>query len=520
MGRDSTTGSLQLFIAKMVSTIILAIGTIILSIFIGESEYGLYTISLIPAATFLLFQDWGIGAALTKACVNWRTLDNKGDLRGIIVSGLTFEFITGVSLAIFSVLSANYVASVMFDKPESLLPMVLASVSILSMALLAAVQAILIGFERMGLNGITMICQAISQCVLSPLLVFLGYGVLGAVIGYTVASVASSIIAFTLFYFAIYKKIDVKKIKRRMFENLKPMLSYGVPLAIASILGGILIQFFSFMMASFCDTASIGNYKIAVNFGVLLTFFTVPISTVLFPSFSKLEPKTESKLLKSVFASSVKYASLFIIPATVAMMVLAQPIVRTIYGDKYLLAPQFLTLYVITNLFAVFGSLSVPNLLSAQGETRILMKLNGLTLVLGVPLSFLVIPQFGMIGVIAMTIIAALPVVFLGLFWTQGHYGIRVDNFASAKIFAASIFAALVTLAYLSIFSSADWIRLLIGAVMFLAIYITMIPLIGGINQADVNNLREMFASFGLVSKIIEAPLKLMEKLIQLRKSK
>ena len=50
----------------------LAIGSIIVGIYIDQGQYGLYTIALVPAATFLLFQDWGVGSALTKYCANYR----------------------------------------------------------------------------------------------------------------------------------------------------------------------------------------------------------------------------------------------------------------------------------------------------------------------------------------------------------------------------------------------------------------------------------------------------------------
>ena len=66
MGQASATGSLQLFVGKIVSTVALAIGIIVLQLFIQQSDYGLYTVALVPAATFLLFQDWGIGSAMAQ----------------------------------------------------------------------------------------------------------------------------------------------------------------------------------------------------------------------------------------------------------------------------------------------------------------------------------------------------------------------------------------------------------------------------------------------------------------------
>lgn len=59
LGQVSATGSFQLFLGKTLSTVILAVGTIVLGMLISEGDYGLYAIALVPATTMLLFQDWG-----------------------------------------------------------------------------------------------------------------------------------------------------------------------------------------------------------------------------------------------------------------------------------------------------------------------------------------------------------------------------------------------------------------------------------------------------------------------------
>jgi O-antigen/teichoic acid export membrane protein len=518
MGKASATGSFQLFIGKIISTVILAVGTIILGIFILEGDYGLYAIALIPATTLLLFQDWGIGAAMTKYCAHYRALNKEEELRKVIVAGLTFQVVAGLTLTVLSLLMANFIASTIFGKPESAFLITLASITISSTALLVASQSVFVGFERMGLSSLSMICQAIAQGVLCPLLVYLGYGALGAILGYTISSMAAGIIAVAMLYFIIFRKLAPRNTnKSEISQTLRTMLHYGIPLAIATILAGILTQFYSFMMASFVDLELIGNYRIATNFAILLTFFTVPITTVLFPAFSKLNPQNEQQLLKTVFTSSVKYTALFLVPATMAIMVLSQPIIGTIYGDKWLHAPFFLSLYVISNLFAVFGNLSISSLFTALGETKMLMKLNILTLFIGVPMAVLMIPQLGITGVIIVALVAGIPSMFIGLHWAWKRYGTKIDFKASAKTFLASATAAIATYLFLSVFNTADWVLLATGLALFLAIYLTSAPLIGAINQADVNNLRTIFSGLGTTSKLLEIPLTIVEKPIKTR---
>ena len=514
MAKTSASGSFHLFIGKILSTVILAVGTIILGILIGETEYGLYTIALIPAATLLLFRDWGVGTAMAKYCAHYRGTNKEGDLRKIISFGLTFEIAMGIVLTVISLLTANLIASTIFGEPEAAFLITLVSITILSASLLAGAQSIFIGFERMKLNSFTIVCSATLQGVLSPLLVYLGYGALGAVLGHTFSSVVACIFAITLLYFAIFKKLSPNtSTNLNASPTLKLLLRYGVPLAIATILVGILLQFYSFMMASLVDITLIGNYRIASNFATLLAFFTFPISTVLFPAFSKLDPRKDPQTLKTVFTSSVKYTSLFLVPATMALMVLSKPIIGTIYGDKWFNAPLFLAFYVIPYLFAVFGNISVYSLLQGLGETKMVMKQNALTLIVGVPLAFLLIPKFGILGVIVGLILAGIPSLFWGLYYIWKHYKVKVDFKSSTKIFMTSAIAAITTYLSLNLLATAEWIRLVIGGIIFLGIFLFAAPMIGAVTQTDIKNLKTMFSGLGIISKLLNIPFVMLEKI-------
>jgi O-antigen/teichoic acid export membrane protein len=200
-----------------------------------------------------------------------------------------------------------------------------------------------------------------------------------------------------------------------------------------------------------------------------------------------------------------------------ALMVLSKPIIGTIYGGKWLNASYFLILAVVINLFAIFGNLSNSSLLMAMGETKMLMKLNALALFIGIPLCFLLIPQFGIVGAIFVGIIAGMPSWFIGLYWTWKHYRVKADFQASAKILLSSAIAAGSTYLFLSFFNSADWIRLVAGLLLFLAMYLILTPLIGGVNQTDVNNLRAMFSGLGIISRLLEIPLLLVERALRMR---
>ena len=518
MGKTSTAGSVQLFLGTSISTIIRAVGAIILGSLILESDYGLYVIALIPITTLTLVQDWGVGSALTRYCAKYRATNELAEQRKVIIAGLIFLAATGVVLTVVSVLLANFFATSIYNSPATAFLIILASVTMLSGGIASGIASVLTGFEQMKLNSYLALIAAIVYSLVAPLLVYFGYGARGAIIGFTASSVVQAVISLIFLYFFIYRELPRSKInKSEIVQTLKSLLSYGVPLGISSIVGNLGSPVFSFLMAHYVNDVVIGNYKIATNFIILLSFLTGPITTVLFPAFSKLDPRTEKNLLKTVFSSSVKYTVLLLVPASMAMAVLATPLIGSIYGNKWLIAPPFLVLSAAFYLLALTGSRSVGSLLSALGETKFLLEQSLLSLAIGIPVAFLLVPPLGIIGMIIGLQVAAFPSAFIGLYITWKRYGVKADFGSSAKIFLSSALATAVVYLFLIFFNFSYLVILVAGSIIFLAVYLISAPFLGAINQSDVNNLRTMLSGLGIISRLLEVPLKIIEKLLKIR---
>lgn len=517
LGKVSATGGLHLFTGRLISSLIMAIGTLILGALILDTDYGLYTVALVPSATFLLFSDWGVGSAIIRYCAQCRAAKNETDLRKTIVASLVFAAGTGLSLTILSILMANFIASTLFNKPEATVPIMLISITILTNSMFSITSSIFAGFENMKLISIAMTFQALAYSVTAPLLVFLGYGVYGVIGGSVLASITVSLTSLLLLYFVIFRRLVKIKITRNdILPALKPLLKFGIPLAIGTILNGLLAQFNSFMMASFIkDLSLIGNYKIATNFTILLSFFTVPLSTVLFPAFSKVNVNDEPLLVRTLYSSSIKYASLILVPATMIMIVLSPSIIGTLYGAKWPYAASFLSLAVLINLLTLFGWLSFTGLVTSMGETKLVMKIALINLLVGIPLNVALVPIFGISGVILSSLFSILPSFVISSFIMWRKYGVKPDFGNSFRILLASIFAALTVFGLLNAFTLSYWIQLAVGVSLFLIIYLISVPLIGAVNQADVRNLKVMFSGFGVISKILNIPLYIMEKFLK-----
>jgi hypothetical protein len=210
-------------------------------------------------------------------------------------------------------------------------------------------------------------------------------------------------------------------------------------------------------------------------------------------------------LVNTLFPKDGLMASLFIVNA--------QP--------KFPYAPLFLALSSLINLFVLVGNISLGTFQTGIGKTNQVMKQSIVSLAVGLPLAYVMVsyfyllggPSFAVIGGIIGTLISSTPGMVWGLYWIWKNYKVKVDFRVSAKIFAASAIASVVTYLFISLFSLAYWMMLVAGFAVFLVVYLASAPVLGAVNRTDIENFKAMFSGLGIVSKILDFPLLFMQKM-------
>jgi O-antigen/teichoic acid export membrane protein len=302
MAKSSARGGFKLFIGVSSSSIITAVSLILVLRLLGDpSEYGIIITALIFPAMLSLFKDWGMNSAMIKFLAQYKSENKTSSVKNVMVSGAIFELVMGVLLTLLSFLLADFLAINVFKLPELKVLIEIASLTILADSFLKISQSTFIGLDRLEFHSLTLILNAGIRCFLAPLLVFLGYSVWGAIQGLVVAQLTAGIIGIIIFYVTFFRNSKKESwSKLDLIRTLKTLLRYGLPISVAVISVGFLPLFYntlltqSFTIANSTNyTTALGNYQAAVNFTVVITFFTVPITTILFPAFSKLKAETE-----------------------------------------------------------------------------------------------------------------------------------------------------------------------------------------------------------------------------------
>ena len=202
-------------------------------------------------------------------------------------------------------------------------------------------------------------------------------------------------------------------------------------------------------------------------------------------------------------------------PVAALVMCLSEPGVSTLFGSAYSTAPLYLSLLSLTYIFPAFGSLSTGNFISSQGKTTFILYITLLSAAIGIPLGYILILQFGVLGLIVTTLIPQIPNAIISLYWIKKHYELTVDWRSSTKILLSSALAAALTYLLILELGFSSFIRLIIGAVFFIFVFGAATLLTQTIDKSDIENLHSMTSGIGIIGKIINRILNIIEKLME-----
>ena len=516
LAKTSTKAGFNYLWGLVISSVISSLGTIYIARLLGEAAYGLYGIILTVPTLLFLFRGWGINNAITHFTAKCNAENRETEVKSIFVTGIAFEIAMGLILSILSFFIAGFVANNILNRP-TIEPLIqIASLSILAGGLVSAATAIFMGTEKTTYYSVMIIFQSIIKTLLIIGLVKVGMDTAGAIIGLTTSSIIAGIIgiAFTII---LYRKIpNPSSYKLKLRKYLKTMLKYSAPLGILAILTGILGQYYLITLSHFySDNILIGNYKLADTFMILINFFSLPISTLLLPAFSKLDIKKEQSTLKNVFQYATKYSTLIIIPITTLVMCLSTQAVHTIFPNTYNSTPLFLALLSINYLFVAAGKFSIENLINSQGQTMLNLKLNMLMVIIGLPMGYFLIMHYSVFGLIFTALFAPLPSLILSILWVKKHYRLTIDWLSSIKILTSSTITAVLTYMLVNFIPFGhSALALTAGTAFYILVLLGVLALTKTLSLHDLNNLRSMTTGIGPITKILHIVLNSMEKIL------
>lgn len=180
--------------------------------------------------------------------------------------------------------------------------------------------------------------------------------------------------------------------------------------------------------------------------------FVVSITTVMYPLISRMAAEKNISGLKKVLAEAISGINLLVIPATVGMMIFAEPIVRLLFG-RGAFDEQAIILTATALLFYTLGMLGIglrevlSNAFYAFQDTKTPMINAAIAVGLNIILNIILSRYMGIGGLALATSISALFctfLLFISLRKKIGHFGLLDISRSFLKIVVASLLMGVI----------------------------------------------------------------------------
>jgi stage V sporulation protein B len=481
------------------SGIIAKIGGLIFTIIIARMLYpeafGIYSLTLTIILTIVTISDLGIGTAITRYIAESLDKKNKIQARKEARSRFLFLFkfkaISSLILAILLFFLAVIIAT-LFKKPELILPLKIGSIYLLVISLYGIISPLFLATQKVKYSAIAELIFEVSRIVLVFILLYSYKNVSSIFIALSISLILALVFSFIM----IKRKYNfLIKGKTQPVERKRLLLFSGF-LALNSLNVVIFTNIDKLMLGYFIDAKFIGFYTaiFTVISGVLgLTGF----SGVFFPVFVNLK----GDRLKKIFKKTFHYFSLIAFPSTIGLAFIFLPLLRILYGSSYTPSEQIFTL-VITSILLSFlileGILTgiYTMLFNAKEKPKWPALIMFIAALINVFLNFIFIsylikikPEYGLIGAALATFISR----YFNLIFLASMCKKKFNISPNKESIFKPLFASLLMLVFLFIFSYFVRINILTGIIMLLlaaSFYFIFIVIFKSIKKDDLNILK------------------------------
>jgi O-antigen/teichoic acid export membrane protein len=511
IAEDSARSSFFLIVGSLLSTVISAVSTILIGRFLGPELYGQYALAIVVPQLLFLFADIGINQGLIKFSASLRSKGETSQLVPLIKHGLVFKILIGLTISAANFAFSGYFATYLLNRPDLEPYIRIASISVIFQVVATTATSSFVGLDKTQLNALTTNLQAIAKVAVSLALVLLGLGVAGAVAGFVVGYLIAGITGIVLLFSVLHGRAK-KEGNNHFVEDLKILTSYGLPLYVSVLLTGFVIPYQNLILALFTSDADVGYFKAAANFVTLITVLSIPITTALLPAFSKLDSTTRGKV-KDFFKLANKYTTLLIVPSTLIMIVFSRDIVLVVYGSTFETASLYLSTHMILYFLVGLGYLTLASLFNGLGETRLVLRTTFVNFTIFFVLTPLLAQSHGVQGLIVAFLISNAFGTAYGYYLARSKFAVEFAKRAIVKIYVASLVSTLPALTFLYASPLPRMINVVLGVILYLIIYIIMIPALKAITLYELETLALVLRGIRPLNRIVK-PLLDFEKRI------
>lgn len=426
---QSIAAFLWVMIDKLGNSTINFIVTIVLARLLLPEDFGVIAMVMIFFELCASFVDSGFSNALVRE----KEISEED-------KSTTFVFNFIISILVYGILFVSAPAIAAFFEEESLILLTrVLGINLIINSFAIIQQAVLTQQIDFKTQTKVRIPSVLISGGVAVALALNGFGVWSLVIQLVLRALIDTIL---LWYFHPWK-LSLKFYKSSFIRLFK----FGSNILIAGLVQRFFQHIFKLVIGKYFAAATLGFYDQANRFcNMAINHLFQAVQKVSYPILSKLQDDMER--LKEGYRKFIKLSSFVILPAMMLLGVLAEPIIITLIGEKWLASVPFLQLLCGAGVTYHFHVINL-NMLLVLGRSDLGLKLEfiekisiGLGIIIGI--------QFGIMGLVIGQVVSA-------------YINLLVNTYYSDKFLNYSLLAQLRDISPTIIFS------FLMGVVLYFA---------------------------------------------------
>ncbi len=472
---------------QMIGSLAVFLTLIILARQLHPSDLGLYAIVISFYTLLGIFATFSMGTSMRKKLAEDRGREGRIKL---ISSAYLIALSFSLFIALIGIAASSLVANQIYHQPQIAGALVLASLLAVCWALFNITIAILVGIGRVKESAIVDVIYSVIQLAAAPLLVAMGYGIMGAVAGLGIGLVAG-IVAGILY---IIRDLSIER-KSVDTDTMKEIVGFSVPVFISTLALQGAYTVGILLLGAFVSASVVANYYNAYKLGSLFVIIINSMTFVLLPAFSAVASKAgRAKKMEPLFNRTIYFSALILAPAVAFVAALSRPIIFLFFSKAYILAPPYLA---IMSFGIVLGMVwNYANVLFLGiGDTKSVVKYQLGAAAIQIALLAVLTPIFGIAGMLASLFVISpivINIIYRGVI--KQKLGISMNLSKAYRITVAAI-ALFIILYGVAAAMNFRYLSIVANLVVALLLYPPLVALAGGVGRKDLKSLREVFGS-------------------------
>ncbi len=435
LAKPSRTGKVfALSLGQSLNTVVVILSAMIMARVLTQSELATYRQTLLAYEIALPLLSLGLGAG-----IYYYLPTEKIRVRGLVVDAVLILTLMGCIYAAFMIAGGNQLLARRFSNPA-----IVNTLSYLIPLPLIMLPAIVIGpvLVIRGKVGQLTLYNVLANLILATFLI-------GACLMWkspeALIITKVSVLSFTGFVglYLVFNALPADSWKPN-WESIRRITKFSLPLMAASMLGTLSIQMDKLIVSAMCTPSEFAVYSIGAIEVPIVGIITGSVMAVIMPDLRRMVDQGKHESAISLFRIAAKKTSLLLIPLMVILFICAEPLITTLFSEKYTesATPFRWYLLMIPMRIVVFGSF-----LTALGLNTTILARSAVGLLVNAILSVFFVLKLGYVGAILGTL--------LSLYLVEGYWCVlAISKATKTKLLDVLPFSHISALFLISTLSS------------------------------------------------------------------